>query len=67
MNISVNNMFDFFSSAFDCAFKNFINSCLFMQHDRLFHHCLPNEYQLLKAFIVYAHLVSLSTTGHSKK
>ena len=23
---------------------NLINSCLFMQHDRLFHHCLANEY-----------------------
>ena len=51
--------------------KPFINSCFFMQHDRLFHHCFPlNEYgtdKITKAFIVNANLVSLSTTGHSKK
>ena len=50
--------------------KPFINSCFFMQHDRLFHHCLPNEYstdKITKAVIVNANLVSPSTTGHSKK
>ena len=29
-----------------------------MQHDRLFHHCLPND-KITKAFIVNANLVSL--------
>ena len=41
-----------------------------MQHDRLFPLLMPNKYstdKITKAFIVNANLVSLSTTGHSKK